>query len=160
MESKITSLMTKLKPESWKFTLSMNDEDIDIIQSSWHKLVGREEAAVARFYNLLFEKRPDYRPLFSESDEAQRSKFMAMLNLIVNGLEHLEAIEGQLLILGRKHKHLNISQQDYDIVANTLVEALDDISDRPFSDGEREAWMKGLMLVSSIMIKESSPSDS
>ncbi len=138
----------------------MNDEDIGIIQSSWNKLVGKEEAAIAHFYDLLFKKRPDYRPLFRGKEELQRVKFIAMLNVVINGLEYLEALEGQLLILGRKHRHLNISQEDYDIVASTLIEALDDISDRPFSEAEKAAWMKGLMLVSSIMIRESSPSDS
>lgn len=133
----------------------MNDEDIALIQSSWNRLVGKEEAAINCFYRLLFDVHPEFEAMFTQGIEAQRLKFITMLNLIVNGLEHLTALEIPLAELGRKHQHLNINLSDYEGVANILIRAIDEVSDKPLSEMEKSAWMKGLMLVSSIMDKES-----
>ena len=133
----------------------MNDEDIALIQSSWNRLVGKEEVCINRFYRFLFDAHPEYESLFRQGVESQRLKFITMLNVIVNGLEHLDALKTPLAELGRKHKHLNINLRDYDEVTKMLIDAIDEVSPKPLSDMERSAWTKGLALVSSIMDKES-----
>lgn len=133
----------------------MNDQDVALIQGSWNRLVGQEERMIDRFYRLLFDLHPEFEPMFTQGVEVQRLKFISMLNLIVNGLDHMDALEEPLLELGRKHQHLNISLRDYELVNKIFIQAINDVSDKPLSDQERNAWMKGLTLISSIMDKES-----
>lgn len=117
--------------------------------------MGREELMINSFYRLLFELHPEFESMFTHGWEVQRLKFITMLNLIVNGLDHLSALEEPLLELGRKHKHLNIDLEDYEQVNKILVRAIDEGSGKPLSDAEKTAWMNGLTLVSQIMDKES-----
>lgn len=129
----------------------MNDQDIDLIQGGWNRLVGREDEAIIRFYDLLFSSHPEYKPMFTQTEESLRLKFISMLNVIVNGLEHLDVLEAPLIELGIKHSQFNISISDYEVVAEILIQAIDEVSDKPLTDMDKAAWMKGLMLVSSIM---------
>ncbi|UZE95463.1 globin domain-containing protein [Alkalimarinus alittae] len=133
----------------------MNDEELNLIQFSWNRLRGQEESAISCFYDLLFLQQPQYKLLFTQSSEGQRLKFITMLNLIVNGLEHIDILEAHLADLGTKHHHLNIGMDDYENVAKTLVQAIDEVSAVSLTNREKNAWMKGLMLVSSIMNKTS-----
>ena len=133
----------------------MNAEDINIIQLSWNRLMGKEDATISRFYELLFSQQPEYKPMFTQSEETLRLKFITMLNLIVNGLEHLDLLETHLIDLGKKHIHLNITLNDYEIVAKILIQAIDEVSGDSLTEAEKKAWMEGLMLVSAIMDKES-----
>lgn len=129
----------------------MKGEDIDHIQMSWGRLLGKEEAVVSRFYDLLFLQNPGYKPMFSQSGETQHLKFITMLNLIVNGLDHLSLLEDHLINLGKKHRHLNIDLDDYETVSKTVVQAVNDVSVEALSSQEKNAWLAGLMLVSNIM---------
>ncbi len=147
--------MNELGFEARREYSSLDEKAVGIIQSSWNNMVGKEEAVVSRFYKRLFSEHPEYRPLFTRDMTTQRAKFLSMLNLIVNGLDNLEVLAGPLDVLGKKHRAMGIKKADYKIVANTLVNAIEDVSDQPLSEQEHQSWGDGLMLIASIMMDES-----
>jgi len=135
----------------------VDEEVVRVIQSSWNQLLGKEEAVVIRFYERLFIEHPEYRPLFTHSKKVQRAKFLSMLNIIINGLDNLEFLSDPLKNLGKKHGGMGLINEDYENVAAALVNAIDEVSDKPLSDIERRSWFEGLMTVSKVMMKASNP---
>ncbi len=70
----------------------MTPEDIDLVQSSFAKVVPIREAAASLFYDRLFEIAPEVKPMFKGDMKEQGRKLMTTLGVVVNGLKDLEAI--------------------------------------------------------------------
>ena len=111
--------------------------DIELVQSSFEKVVPIAEQAAGLFYNRLFEIAPEVKPLFGESDmKAQGKKLMATLGVAVRGLSDLEATVPVI------HKP----------VGEALIWTLDQGLGDGFTPEAKTAWVGVYTLVSDTMI--------
>ena len=91
--------------------------DIELVQSSFEKVVPIADQAADLFYNRLFEIAPDVKPLFGESDmKAQGKKLMATLGVAVRGLSDLEATVPVIQKLAQNHvQHVALEFQEWNL---------------------------------------------
>ena len=88
--------------------------DIELVQSSFEKVVPIAEQAAGLFYNRLFEIAPEVKPLFGESDmKAQGKKLMATLGVAVRGLSDLEATVPVIQKLAQNHVQYGVKPEHY-----------------------------------------------
>ena len=69
----------------------MTNEEIELVKSSWAKVVPISDVAAELFYGKLFEIDSTLKSMFSDNMDEQ-GKMQMMINTAVNGLDSLEQI--------------------------------------------------------------------
>lgn len=107
-----------------------------------------------RFYQRLFEKYPQVRPLFNTPPEEQHVKLMASVGAIVAAVAEPERLLPYLHAMGIRHLEYGTENGHYAAVGENLVAVL---GEHLSVEGEwtpemRETWELALQTVSDIMI--------
>lgn len=108
-----------------------------------------------RFYERLFEKYPQVRPLFHTPPEEQHKKLMASVGAIVASAQNPSELLPYLHAMGIRHLKYGTENGHYAAVGENLVAVL---SEHLSVEGEwtsemQETWEAALKLVSDIMIQ-------
>jgi hemoglobin-like flavoprotein len=119
----------------------MTPEQVELIKTSWAKVLPISETAAEIFYAKLFELDPELKPLFKGDMKEQGKKLMVMINTAVNGLDDLEAIVPAVQDLGKRHVGYGVKDKDYDTVGTALIGTLAIGLDEFFTDDVKEAWV-------------------
>ena len=108
-----------------------------------------------RFYERLFEKYPQVRPLFQTPPEEQHKKLMASVGSIIASVTSPEQMGPYLHAMGIRHLAYKTEPGHYPAVGENLVAVLaEHLSVEGEWTGEMKAtWEAALQAVSSIMIE-------
>lgn len=102
----------------------MTQEQIALVQGSFGDIAPIAPAAAAEFYARLFALDPTLRPLFHGNLEEQGRKLMAMIGLVVKGLDRLDTLVPAIQNLGRRHASYGVQPAHYATVATALLGTL------------------------------------
>lgn len=130
----------------------MTPEQIELIQTSWAKVVPIKDAAADIFYTHLFENNPGVRPLFKDDMTAQKKALMGMLTVVVNGLPKLETILPAVQDLGKRHVDYGTEPAHYDAVGASLLYTLGAGLGDDFTPDVEEAWTTAYTTLAKVMI--------
>lgn len=133
----------------------MTPEDIDLVQSSFAKVVPIREAAASLFYDRLFEIAPEVKPMFKGDMKEQGRKLMTTLGVVVNGLKDLEAIIPAAEALAVKHNAYGVKPDHYTPVGEALIWTLEKGLGDDFTPQARSAWTTAYTTLSGVMIAAS-----
>ena len=126
---------------------------ISLIVDSFAKLKTHKLQFTEHFYNQLFKKNPELKPLFSHTTlEAQSKKLYAALVLLVENLRHPEELEKVLLPLGKRHKEYGVLPSHYPIIEAVLLDSVKHLLKEDGTPEVIEAWKKTVGDVSSVML--------
>ena len=103
----------------------MTPQQIDLVQSSFKKVVPIAGTAADLFYDRLFEIAPEVRPLFPQDLGEQKKKLMAMLGTAVGNLHKLDTILPAVKDLGSRHKGYGVTAAHYAPVGAALLWTLE-----------------------------------
>jgi nitric oxide dioxygenase len=106
----------------------------------------------AAFYARLLSQAPELRPLFPDSLEDQARKFITMLTVIVEGLDHYEQIAPILQHLGYRHVGYGVAPAHYAVVGNVLIDTLADQLGNDFTTEMRAAWHTAYATLANTML--------
>lgn len=130
----------------------MTPQQIQLVKSSWAKVLPIKEQAAALFYNKLFELDPSLKSLFKGDMQEQGRKLMAMINTAVNALDKIDAIAPAVQDLGRRHVNYGVQEKDYDTVGNALIWTLEQgLGPAAFNASIKEAWVAVYSLLADAM---------
>ena len=124
---------------------------VDLVQSSFAKVVPILDQAGELFYTHLFEVAPSFRPLFKGNMENQQRKLMSTLAIAVEGLGNPEGIIPTLQKLGRSHAGYGVKEEYYETVGETLLWTLEQGLGEDFTPSVRAAWTEAYRFLSEIM---------
>ena len=108
-----------------------------------------------RFYERLFEKYPQVKPLFSTPPEEQHKKLMASIGAIVSSLTEPEKMVHFLQAMGVRHLKYKTESGHYAAVSENLVAVLGEhlSKEGAWTPEMKESWEDALKAVSKIMIE-------
>ena len=129
----------------------MTNEQIELVQASFSKIVPGAEAAAAIFYNRLFEIDPALRPMFKGDLEEQGRKLMQMLGVAVRGLSRLDELAPAVRSLGERHAGYGVEDRHYETVGAALLWTLEKGLGTGFTHDMREAWTAAYTLLAKTM---------
>jgi hemoglobin-like flavoprotein len=132
----------------------MTPEQVDLVQSSFIKVVPIAETAAALFYKRLFEIEPQTKTLFHVDMAEQGRKLMTTLGVVVNGLDHLDAILPAAKTLAVRHVGYGVKAADYAPVGEALIWTLAKGLGPDFTPDVRSAWATAYAALSGAMIAE------
>jgi hemoglobin-like flavoprotein len=118
----------------------MTPEQIELVQSSFRKVLPIKDTAGEIFYSRLFTIDPELRPLFPDDIKPQIQKLMSMIATAVGGLGKLETIVPAVQELGRRHVDYGVKDKDYGTVGEALLWTLEQGLGEDFTPETKEAW--------------------
>jgi hemoglobin-like flavoprotein len=130
----------------------MTPTQIELVQSSFAKVVPISEQAAALFYARLFELAPDVRALFKGDMVEQGRKLMAMLGGVTRGLNDLDTLVPVAQKLAVRHVNYGAEPAHYAVVGAALIDTLDKGLGAEFTPDVRTAWETAYGTLSSVMI--------
>ena len=129
----------------------LSTRQVELVKSSFDRLLSLGAPAIVRFYEKLFTAAPDLQEMFSPDIDRQARKFLQSLKLIVTSLSSTERAASVLQRLGDRHRGYGVKSDHYDIVGTVLVETLDELLADASTEEVLEAWRSAFRLIASIM---------
>jgi hemoglobin-like flavoprotein len=130
----------------------MTPEQVGLLAESWNAVASRREEIARTFYQVLFERHPELRPLFTRTDmRAQYEKFAGMVDEIVRLRSAPREFVKSAVLLGQRHAAYGVTRDQYAPAGAVLLEVLAAALGPAFTPAVREAWSEGYLLTSSIM---------
>jgi len=131
----------------------MNQEQIQLVQSTFGRVRTDVDGVAALFYGRLFEIAPEVRPMFRGDMTAQGRKLMSALALAVDSLTRLESLIPALESLGRGHVKYGVEDKHYDLVGQALLWTLEKGLGLAWTPEARDAWATTYGIVAGVMQK-------
>jgi hemoglobin-like flavoprotein len=132
----------------------MTPDQVGLLTESWSAVAGRREEIARAFYQVLFERHPELRPLFSRTDmRVQFEKFAGMVDEIVRLRTEPRQFVKSAVLLGERHAAYGVTRDHYGPAGAALIEVLAGALGSAFTPAVREAWSEGYLLMSSIMAR-------
>ena len=134
----------------------MNPNTIQLVQSSFQKVLPIADQAMVIFYGKLFEINPSLKALFPANKEEmgkQRNKLRNMLAAAVAGLSNLPQLVPVLQNLGKRHSEYGVEESHYGDVGAALIGTLEAGLGADFTPEVRQAWVEVYGVMSSTMME-------
>jgi nitric oxide dioxygenase len=132
----------------------MTPDQVGLLAESWNAVGGRRQEVARAFYQVLFERHPELRPLFTRTDmRSQYEKFASMVDEIVRLRTDPRQFVKSAVMLGQRHAAYGVSRDHYAPAGAALLKVLADALGPAFTPAVNEAWTEGYLLMSSIMAR-------
>ena len=131
---------------------AVTPQQIELVQSSFTKVVPIAGTAADLFYDRLFEIAPDVRSLFPSDLAEQKEKLMAMLSTAVANLHKLDSILPAVKDLGRRHRGYGVTATHYAPVGAALLWTLEQGLGSDFTPEVKAAWADTYNALSGVMM--------
>jgi hemoglobin-like flavoprotein len=129
--------------------------DATLLRSTFALVVERNPNLTARFYDVLFEKYPQVRPLFGRADMKRQQQMLAQaLGAVLDHLEDAPWLTTTLKALGAKHKDYGVTLEMYDWVGDALLVTLGETAGTEWSPAAKDAWTAAYGAIVSLMLAE------
>ncbi|MFH1496737.1 MAG: globin family protein [Verrucomicrobiota bacterium] len=131
--------------------MSVTPRQIELVQTTWEKVVPIADTAADLFYGQLFTIAPQVKPMFPEDMTEQKKKLMAMITVAVRGLKNVEALVPALHKLGAGHVGYGVKDEHYAIVGSALLWTLEKGLGDAWTDEVKDAWIAVYTLLADTM---------
>lgn len=130
----------------------ITQREAKLIQSSFHLVDTGSMELTDLFNKTLFERKPELKSLFPESMLRQKKKLLDTLNIIVNGCMVMHKLVPAIEALGKVHKPLAATADDYKLVEDALIESLERYCSVNWTNETTVAWRKVYRYMANIMM--------
>jgi hemoglobin-like flavoprotein len=126
--------------------------NVELLRSSFVLVVEREPEVTARFYDVLFTKYPQVKPLFGRRSRSEQERMLRdMLVAVVDHLEDATWLGDQLAALGKKHAGYGVTPEMYGWVGASLLETLASVAGDAWTPELAAAWTDAYGAVAGLM---------
>ena len=130
----------------------MSPEQKALVKETWRKVAPMADTAARLFYDRLFEIDATTRSLFKTTNLAeQRRKLIQALTVVVQGLDHLEALAPTIVDMGRRHAQYGVTDGHYDTVGAALLWTLEQGLGPGWTPEVKAAWTVAYALLADVM---------
>jgi hemoglobin-like flavoprotein len=125
----------------------------EVLRESLGVVVEREAQITPHFYERLFRRYPQVRPLFSQRESGKQAQMLQ--EAIVAVVDHLEDgawLQQTLEGMGKQHVDYGVEDHMYPWVKECLLETLEDLGGAAWQPAWTEAWDAALDAVAGLML--------
>lgn len=128
--------------------------DTQLLRSSFELVATRQPELTLRFYEILFERYPQARPLFRRNPREEQAKMLTQaLVAVLDHLEDASWLEETLGAMGRKHVDYGVTPEMYDWVGASLLATLAEVAAADWNDATAKAWGEAYGAIAGLMLK-------
>jgi len=129
----------------------MTPQQIELVQTSFKKVVPIAATAADLFYDRLFEMAPETRAMFPADLTEQKRKLMSILGTAVSNLHKFDAILPAVKDLGRRHKRYGVTTEHYAPAGAALLWTLEQGLGADFTPDVKAAWSAAYTALAGVM---------
>ena len=129
----------------------MTPLQVELVQTSFQKVVPIAATAADLFYDRLFEIAPETRAMFPKDLTEQKGKLMSMLGTAVTNLHKLDTILSAVKDLGQRHKGYGVTAAHYAPVGAALLWTLEKGLGSDFTPEVKAAWTETYTALAGVM---------
>jgi len=132
--------------------MSLNGE---LLRSSLALVVEREPVITRRFYEVLFERFPQVRPMFGRNAAvAQQQMLQGAIVAVVDHLDDATWLATTLGAMGRQHSvDYGVTSEMYPMVGESLLATLAEIAGADWTPDMEAAWAEAFGAISGLMLQ-------
>ncbi|OYD68506.1 globin domain-containing protein [Rhodococcus sp. OK302] len=141
----------------------MDSRAISLVRSSFKSIVAEEggpERLARTFYSLLFARSPETREFFPAAMDVQRDRLFTAIGYVVENLDESGEMLEYLAQLGRDHRKYGVTDEHYNDVANSMIEAFELFGGAEMWTEEVDsAWRNTLSVIGAAMTDAANAAD-
>jgi hemoglobin-like flavoprotein len=127
--------------------------NVVLLRSSFELVVERAPDLTVRFYEILFARYPQVKPLFGRnSGRAQAEMLAAAIGAVIEHLEDAPWLERTLKGLGAKHVAYGVTTEMFPMVGECLLATLAEVAGADWSPELAQAWGDAYGAITSLML--------
>ncbi|MBK8259750.1 MAG: alpha/beta fold hydrolase [Nannocystis sp.] len=130
-----------------------DDDDHARLVASFQRLRERGAALGHHFYENLFIKHPEVRPLFPADMRGQQHKLEVSIELVIRRLGARDELIPLLEDLGRRHGGYGATAAHFEAVGAQLLESLEALSGDAWDGALRRAWAHAYDRIAHVMVR-------
>jgi hemoglobin-like flavoprotein len=127
--------------------------NVPLLRASFEVVATANPKFITRFYDILFERYPQTRPLFPQNGMARQVEMLT--GALVAVLDHLEDapwLQETLGALGAKHVGYGVTREMYDWVGASLLATLAEVAGAAWTPELQTAWADAYGAIVSLMV--------
>ena len=136
--------------------MSLSTKEITLVKDSWQVINPVSRKMGEEFYARLFEKYPEFQPLFKSDPKDQAMKLMFMLSYLVHRLDNVDEMKAEIAKLAGRHKSYGTNPGHFRPLGEVLMWSLKTNLGDHWTTETAEAWRKTYELRSKLMIEATS----
>ncbi len=125
--------------------------DASLLRSSFDLVIEREPQLTTRFYEILFTRYPQVRPLFGANGPKQAEMLQQALVSVMEHIEDAHWLRQTLAAMGRKHVDYGVTREMYDWVGASLLATIAEAAGDAWSLELEGAWREAYAAIASLM---------
>ena len=126
---------------------------IETLRSSFALVIEKEPELTSRFYEILFERYPQVRPMFSPDRQKMQSRMLAQaLAAVVDHLEDPDWLGETLEAMGARHVRYGVRDEMYGWVGESLLATLAEVAGDAWTPDLEAAWTDAYGAIAGLMI--------
>ena len=126
--------------------------DADLLETSLALVDTPDDGLTTRFYDLLFERHPAVRPMFSEDMGRQAKMLRSAIISVVDHLDDPTWLTETLGELGSRHASWGVIAPMYGAVTECMVAAMAEIGGDAWTQQMTDSWVEALDAVAGLML--------
>ncbi|MBI1750141.1 MAG: flavohemoprotein [Acidobacteria bacterium] len=135
-----------------------NGLKVEVLRESLRAISHKGDELVATFYDILFTKYPQVRPMFDSTRmPEQRAKLLRSLVVIVRNLDKPGYLAPYLQGLGKMHVAYGAQAAHYDAVGECLLQAMAKTAGPMWNDELAQAWADAYAAAAGLMKQGAGP---
>lgn len=120
--------------------MPLDENQAYLISESFRSVLMHKDTAADLLYQRLFELDPKLRDLFKDDIRAQGQKFVHMLGTLVGAVYEPASYQETLEQLTQQHAGYGVQPNDYIVMGEAFVWALERVLGSSFTPETRAAW--------------------
>lgn len=128
--------------------LTLTPQQRALVKHTFTHIAPNHDIVARLFYDKLFEIAPDLRAMFTHSMDMQRAKVMQMLAALVAAMDDPSHFTRMARELGKRHVDYGVSREQYALVGQALMWALEEACPDVMTPAALDAWNAAYRLMS------------
>jgi hemoglobin-like flavoprotein len=125
--------------------------DTALLRGSFDLVIERQPQLTTRFYEVLFSRYPQARPLFSRNGSGQAEMLQGALVAVMEHLEDANWLQQTLGALGQKHVGYGVTNEMYGWVGASLLATLAEAAGDAWTPQLEAAWTDAYGAIAGLM---------
>lgn len=127
--------------------------DVSALRESFDLVVERSPNLTHRFYEILFDRYPQVRPLFGKSMQRQEEMLTRALVAVIEHVENGVWLTETLHAMGAKHLDYGVTDEMYPWVGDALLSTLAEVGGEQWSPRFEASWREAIGAIAGLMME-------
>lgn len=133
---------------------TLSPETIATVKATIPVLKENVTDITSKMYEIMFEKYPDVKALFSDAPEDQPKVLAAAVSAYAMNIDNLGALSDAVGKMAAAHVRTSVKPEHYPIVGESLLAAMSEVLGDTASPAVLDAWGEAYFFLADILIEK------